>query len=309
MPGQLHIGISGWRYAEWRGTFYPRGLAQRRELEFVSRALPSVEINGSFYGTQRPESYARWFDETPDGFVFSVKAPRLVTHIHRLRGVDGPLADFFASGLLQLKDKLGPVLWQLPPSLRYDEAVLAEFLAGLPHDTEAAQALARRHGPAMRGRVSLAIDRARPMRHAVEVRHASFVDEGFIALLRKHRVALVVADTAGHFPMIEDVCADFVYLRLHGGETLYASGYGDRALDGWAARIRAWRDGGQPEDAKLAAPSAPPPRRASRDVYCYFDNTAKVRAPADALALQRRLGIEGRPPDALEDMALATAHP
>jgi uncharacterized protein YecE (DUF72 family) len=305
MAGQIRIGISGWRYAQWRGVFYPRGLPQRRELEFASRSLPSIEINGSFYGLQKPQSYARWHDETPDDFVFSLKAPRLITHLHRLRDIGGPMADFFASGVFELKDKLGPVLWQLPPSLRFEADLIESFLDALPHDTEAAQAIARRHGPAMRGRAALEIDQPRPMRHAVEVRHRSFIDKGFIALLRRHRVALVVADTAGHFPLLEDVCADFVYVRLHGGEKLYASGYDDRALDGWAARIRAWQGGGQPGDARLAAPSVPPPRRASRDVYCYFDNTANVHAPVDAVGLLERLGFKDDRRQALQELAAA----
>ncbi len=302
----IRVGVSGWRYPEWRGALYPRGLVQKRELEFASRVLPSIELNGSFYGTQRPESYARWRDETPDGFVFSVKGPRAVTHLHRLHDIDGPMADFFASGLFELRDKLGPVLWQFPSSLRFDPGLWATFLAALPHDTGGAQAVARRHRPWMKGRVSLEVDEERPMRHAVEVRHLSFVDERFVEMLREHGVALVVADTAGQFPLLEDVCADFVYVRLHGDEKLYASGYSGPALDDWAGRIRAWAGGGQPANARLASPSSAPPRRKSRDVYCYFDNTAEAHAPVDAMALLERLGLKDQRQAALDDMASAS---
>jgi uncharacterized protein YecE (DUF72 family) len=285
----IRIGISGWRYAPWRGVFYPPDLAQRRELEYASRVFSSIELNGSFYSLQTPSSYARWHDDTPGDFVFAVKGPRFITHIKRLREIDKPLANFFASGLLRLHGKLGPLLWQLPPTLRYDRGLLDAFFALLPRDTEQARDLARRREPArMRGRTALAIERKRPMRHAVEVRHESFCDESFIALLRRHDIALVVADTAGKWPYVEDVTAGFVYLRLHGDSELYVSGYGDAALDRWARRIRAWADGGEPEDVHKVSNKAPKPRK-SRDVYCYFDNDAKVKAPFDAQALIKKL--------------------
>ncbi|PZQ12864.1 MAG: DUF72 domain-containing protein [Rhodanobacter denitrificans] len=284
----IRIGISGWRYAPWRGRFYPKDLPQRSELAYAAGLLDSIEINGSFYSLQTPERYAAWHDDTPARFVFSVKAPRYITHILRLRDTERALANFLASGVLRLRAKLGPLLWQLPPSLRYDPAQLDAFLRLLPRDTGQALALARRREVSrMRGRSALSIDRVRPLRHALEVRHESFRDPDFIALLRRHRVALVVADTAGRWPYLEDVTAGFVYLRLHGDAELYTSGYGDAALDRWAERIRAWAQGREPDDAQRIAETAP--RRARRDVYCYFDNDAKVRAPADAQALIRRL--------------------
>lgn len=290
-PGAVRIGISGWRYPPWRGSFYPDDLPQRLELAFASRALPSIELNGSFYSLQTPERYAAWHDDTPDGFVFSVKAPRYITHVRRLKDIDDALPNFFASGLFNLKDKLGPILWQFPPSMRFSAELFEPFLAALPHDTEAALALARKRDGRMKGRSRLAIDAVRPVRHAVEIRHESFATPAFIALLRQHNVALVVADTAGKWPLLEDLCADFVYLRLHGDVELYASGYTDEALDRWAARIRAWSAGCQPADARLAS-SAPPPPAAARPVYCYFDNDIKVRAPYDAAGLLRRLGLD-----------------
>lgn len=285
----VRIGISGWRYAPWRGKFYPAGLAQRRELEYASRCFPTIEINGSFYSLQSPANWARWHAETPDGFVFAVKGSRYITHMLRLREAERALANFFASGLLRLGKKLGPLLWQLPPSLKYDAEAVEAFLAMLPRDTDAAAALARRRDRAMmKGRSALPSQKNRRLRHAVEVRHESFADADFIRLLRRENIALVIADTAGRFPYAEDVTADFLYLRLHGDEELYVSGYGDAALDMWAARIRRWRDGGEPKDARKIA-TLTPKRRTSRDVYCYFDNDAKVRAPFDAAALIRRL--------------------
>lgn len=286
----IRIGISGWRYTRWRGTFYPTGLAQRRELAYAGRCFPSVEINGSFYSLQRPESYQSWHDETPDDFVFAVKGPRFVTHMKRLRDCEQALANFFASGVLRLGEKLGPILWQLPPTLRFDDAVLDAFLSSLPRDTEAALALARKRDTTlMHGRTALSIDRKRPLRHALEMRHPSFCDPSCMKLLRKHKVGVVVADTAGKFPYLEDVTADFVYLRLHGDAQLYASGYSDHALDRWGERIAAWAAGGEPSDAQRVGPRAS--KRARRDVYCYFDNDMKVHAPFDARGLMQRLDL------------------
>ncbi len=286
----IRIGISGWRYARWRGTFYPAGLAQRRELEYAAGCFPSVEINGSFYSLQRPDSFQRWHDETPEDFVFSVKGPRFITHMKRLRDCEQALANFFASGILRLGAKLGPVLWQLPPTLRFDAELLDAFLGSLPRDSEAALARARKRDTAlMQGRSALAIDRNRPIRHALEVRHDSFCDPACMRLLRRHNVAVVVADTAGKFPYLEDVSADFVYVRLHGDAQLYASGYSDSALDRWAARIAAWASGAEPDDAARVGARAR--KRAMRDVYCYFDNDMKVHAPFDARGLMQRLQL------------------
>ena len=288
---EIRIGISGWRYAPWRGVFYPVSLPQQRELEFASRALSSIEINGSFYSLQRPQSWAAWYRDTPDGFIFSVKGPRYITHIRRLREVEKPLANFLASGVLDLREKLGPILWQFPPNFRYDAPRLEQFFTLLPRDTGQALALARRRDPRMHGRSRLAIDRVRKLRHAIEIRHESFIDESFVALLRRHAVALVVADTAGKWPYREDVTSDFVYLRLHGDKQIYRSGYSDAALRRWAKRIRAWSSGREPADAQRIS-AAPPPARRSRDVYCYFDNDVKVRAPFDAHKLARQLGVD-----------------
>ena len=287
----IRIGISGWRYPPWRGSFYPQGLRQDDELAYASQQLSAIEINGSFYSLQRPESYAAWYAATPKGFIFTNKANRYLTHTLRLRDAEKPLANVMASGVFALREKLGPFLWQLPPNFKFDAERLEGFLRLLPHDTEAALALARGHEARMDDRALLQIDRKRTLRHAMEVRHESFMDPAFIALLRKYKVALVVADTAGKWPYMEDVTADFMYLRLHGDAELYASGYSDEALQGWAGKIRAWTTGGQPKDAVLVSSKAPPKRK-SRDLFCYFDNDIKVHAPYDAQRLMQLLGLK-----------------
>ncbi len=284
----MRVGISGWRYPPWRGVFYPPDLPQRDELAYASRKMATIEINGSFYSLQRPEHYAGWYEQTPAGFVFSVKGGRFITHMLELRNVEAALANFFASGIANLREKLGPFLWQLPPMLGFDAERLERFFELLPRNTDQAEALARRRNDKVKGRARLVYGDNRPLRHALEIRHPSFVDPAFVALLRKHSIALVVAETAGKWPLAEDVTSDFVYLRLHGDKRLYVSGYTPTALERWAARIRAWRDGGEPADARRIAPDVREPKQ-PRDVYCYFDNDAKVAAPRDAQRLARRL--------------------
>lgn len=291
-PARIRIGISGWRYTPWRGVFYPQSLPQRLELAYASRLLPTIEINGSFYSLQRPEYYAQWFEETPPDFEFAVKGPRFITHMKRLKDVRTPLANFFASGVFNLQHKLGPILWQFPPQMRFDHQRFADFLEMLPTDTAAALKLARSRDARMKGRARLAIDAVRPLRHAMEIRHDSFLDPVFADLLRRHNVALVIAETAQRWPMPQDITADFVYVRLHGDKQLYQSGYSDRALDRWAHRLRAWHSGRDIEGSKIAKAS---PTGRPHDVYCYFDNTdVKLRAPVDAQTLMKKLGIERR---------------
>ncbi|HEX6694736.1 MAG TPA: DUF72 domain-containing protein [Longimicrobiales bacterium] len=283
-----HIGISGWTYAGWRGTFYPDGVAHRRELEYASRRLDTIEINGSFYSLQRPESFERWHAETPRGFRFAVKCSRFITHMKQLREVETPLANFLASGVLRLEEKLGPMLWQFAPRRTLDIDRFRAFLELLPRDTAAAARIARRHDSRLDGRASFHVDVNRPLRHAFEIRHPSFMTPVFLELLRDHGAALVFSDAGSGWPYAEDVTASFVYIRLHGAEETYASGYGDTALDEWARKIRAWAAGREPRGAQRVGDAAP--RRTSRDVFVYFDNDRKVRAPFDALALARRLG-------------------
>ncbi|HEY2538312.1 MAG TPA: DUF72 domain-containing protein [Stellaceae bacterium] len=286
--GTVRVGISGWTYAGWRGQFYRRGLRHSAELAFASREFGTIEINGTHYSLQRPEAFARWYDETPPGFVFAVKGSRFITHLKQLHDITTPLANFFASGVLRLKEKLGPFLWQFSPRFRFEPDRLEPFLAALPRDTEAAAALAVNHDHRLTGRAWVCADGRRRLRHAIEIRHPSFLDPAFIALLRRYNAALVFADSM-EWPYAEDLTADFVYLRLHGSKELYASGYSECELGWWAARIELWARGGQPRDARLAAPAQSAARRRARDVFVYFDNDAKVRAPADARSLMARL--------------------
>jgi uncharacterized protein YecE (DUF72 family) len=267
----VRIGTSGWVYPPWRGVFYPASLPHRRELEHLASQVNSVEINGSFYALQRPASYQSWHDQTPDDFTFAVKGGRFITHMKRLGDVATPLANFFASGVLALRAKLGPFLWQLPPTLPFDVSLLDAFLHLLPRTTVDAAKLATRHDRRLEGRALTTTDADRPLRHALEVRHDSFTDPAFPDLLRAHDIGLVVADAAASWPYLEHVTTEFVYIRLHGDTELYASGYTDTALDMWAEKIRRWVSSGL-------------------DVYAYFDNDMKVMAPRDAMALAARLG-------------------
>ncbi len=289
--GDIRIGISGWRYEPWRGTFYPKGLAQWRELEYASRKMSTIEINGSFYSLQTPASYRMWYDATPEGFLFAVKGGRYITHMLRLRNVRAALGNFFASGIAELRDKLGPFLWQFPPNFAYDAERVESFLAMLPYDTDAAAAVARRHDQKLKTRAVCVYKPARTLRHAMEVRHPSFEDPGFIALLRKYNVAFVIADTARKWIERDDVTADFVYIRLHGAVDLYHSRYTDEEIARFASRIDCWARGAEPTDAlRIGQPAA---RAPSRDVYCYFDNTDKVHAPDNAIALAG--AVSGQP--------------
>ena len=283
--GDVRIGISGWNYPRWRGVFYPQGLPHRCELAYAAKTFHSIEINGTFYSLKRPEHFARWFEETPDDFVFALKGSRYITHMLKLRNIAVPLANFFGSGILRLGRKLGPILWQLPPGFRFDPARLAGFFESLPRSTDDAARLARRHDRRISGRAWLRADASRPIRHAVEVRDESFRSEAFIALLLRHNMGLVCADTPG-WPRLTDVTSDFVYCRLHGSDELYVSGYSSRALDGWAKRIVAWAHGG---DADGTHARRIPPPEVPRDVFVYFDNDAKVHAPFDALTLRKKV--------------------
>ena len=286
-PGKVRIGISGWTYKPWRGEFYPQDLKQKRELEYASTTFNSIEINGTFYSLQRPTSFERWAAETPDDFVFSVKAPRFITHIKRLKDADAPVANFLASGIFNLGAKLGPILWQLPPNFQFKPEILESFFRLLPHDTEEAAARANNHDKWMAKRAALKPDAKRPMRHAMEIRHASFATPEFINLLRKYDVALVCADTV-EWPRLMDLTSDFMYCRLHGSEVLYASGYDDASLDQWTERVTAWARGNEPEDAERVTKEKGP-KRPARDVFVYFDNDAKVRAPFDAKSLTAKI--------------------
>jgi uncharacterized protein YecE (DUF72 family) len=270
---KIRVGISGWRYAGWRGDFYPPGLVQRAELAYAAERLSSIEINGSFYSLQRPTSYAAWRGQVPPDFMFAVKGGRFITHMKRLVDTGTALANFFASGPLALGDTLGPVLWQLPATSRFDAGVLESFLASLPTTTtEAAELAARHDGRLPDDAVLTTAESHRPLRHALEPRHGSFGSPQAIDLLRRHGVGLVVSDAGTRWPRFDTVTADHVYVRLHGAEELYSSRYEGPALQTWAERVSGWADQGL-------------------DVFVYFDNDAKVHAPYDALALMDLLGL------------------
>jgi len=275
VPGQVLIGVSGYNYLGWRGLYYPPGLPPRRFLEHISRRLPSVELNATFYSLQSPACFARWVEQTPPEYVFAVKGSRFITHNLKLGRPDLALANFYASGVLALGRKTGPFLWQLPPLLRFNPERVEAFIDALPRTTAEAERLAARHDPSLlkRGALAEAAGRCR-YRHAFEVRHPTWMDPAFFALLRRRHCGFVIADTAGKFPYSEEITADFVYVRLHGSQVLYGSSYTDDELDRWTDRVEGWA-------------------RQGLDVYVYFDNDQHAYAPLDATRLLARCASRG----------------
>jgi len=263
--GRIHIGIGGWNFAPWRGVFYPKGLPQAKELAYAGEHLTAIEINATYYGSQKPESFRKWAATVPDGFVFSVKASRFATNRRVLREAGDSIKRFIGSGVTELGDRLGPLLWQFSPFKKFDAADFGGFLELLPATAD-----------------------GRRLRHVVEVRHDSFRTPGFVALLRQFGVAVVYAEHAT-YPGIADVTADFVYARLQKGEDDIPTAYPPKALDAWAARVRAWAEGGAPDDLERVDPGHKP-AKTPRDVFAYFIHEGKVRAPAAAMALIERVG-------------------
>ena len=296
---KMRIGISGWSYKEWRGGgFYPKGLPQRRELEYSAERLNSIEINGTFYSLQSPASFEKWNNATPDDLLFAVKGSKYITHQKKLNDVRIPLANFFAQGLLKLGKKLGPILWQFPPWYRFNRERLSEFLDLLPQNAAEAARLAVENTIKKENGASVDLVSNVPLRYAFEPRHESFFSEEFVLLLRQHNAALALADSAKRFPYFEDITADFVYIRLHGSQELYASGYTDDELDWWARRIKSWAAGREPRDAKKIIPGKFANGK-KRDVFVYFDNDIYSHAPYDAMNLADKLQVKwnkkGRP--------------
>jgi uncharacterized protein YecE (DUF72 family) len=260
----IHVGIGGWTFKPWRGTFYPEGLAQKRELEYASRKLTSIEINGTFYGSQKPESFARWREETPEGFVFSLKGTRFTTNRRVLAEAGESIERFLTSGVTELREKLGPINWQFPPTKKFDSVDFEAFLKLLPSSVD-----------------------GHDIRHVVEVRHDSFRVPEFVDLLRSYKVGVVLTDKPS-FPHIPDVTAPFVYARLQDASESEETGYPAKALDTWATRARTWAAGGTPADLEHAgAPEKAPPK--SRDVFIYMINGFKPKAPVAAMTLIDRL--------------------
>jgi uncharacterized protein YecE (DUF72 family) len=261
--GQIHIGIGGWTFAPWRGVFYPEKLTQAKELSYAASKLTSIEINGTYYGSQKPESFRKWAGEVPDGFIFSLKGPRFATNRRVLAEAGDSIQRFYDSGVLELRDQLGPVLWQFAPTKKFDEADFGAFLELLPRKLE-----------------------GRDLRHVVEVRHDSFCTPAFIALLRKFSVAVVYAEHA-KYPAIADITTDFVYARLQTGKDTVKTAYPPKELDEWAARFKLWAQGGEPNDLQRSDPTAP--QKQPRDVFAYVIHEGKIRAPAGAIELIERV--------------------
>ncbi len=278
MKGRAFVGISGFDYPGWKGPFYPPDLPRSKWLAYAGARFDSVELNGTFYSLKRPEHFERWRAATPEGFVFAVKGSRFITHMKKLREVEVPLANFFASGVLALGRKTGPFLWQLPEAYPFDRDRVGPFLSMLPRDTDQAAAMARRHDARLAGRALTRPAAHVPLRHALEARHPSYFGAEARELLEEQGVALVEADTAGRWTLSHAITARFGYVRLHGSEVLYASRYSDRELARWASRVR-----------RICASVG--------DAYVYFDNDAEAHAPRDAMRLARRL-IDVRGPTA-----------
>jgi uncharacterized protein YecE (DUF72 family) len=261
--GHLYIGIGGWTFAPWRGVFYPEKLVQSKELQYAASKLTSIEINGTYYGSQKPESFRKWASEVPDGFVFSLKGPRFTTNRRVLAEAGDSINRFYGTGVLELGDRLGPVLWQFAPTKKFDEADFGKFLELLPRQLD-----------------------GRALRHVVEVRHPSFCVPAFVALLRQFETPVVFAEH-GSYPAIADVVGDFVYARLQKGNDEIKTCYPPKQLDAWAERLQLWAAGGEPDDLpRVDKPSA---KKTPRDVFAYVIHEGKVRAPAGAMELIERV--------------------
>jgi uncharacterized protein YecE (DUF72 family) len=285
---EIRIGISGWTYAPWQGVFYPKKLPHHEDLAYASRQLNTIEINGSFYSLQKPASYRKWFDATPDDFIFTVKANRYITHTLRLDAIERPVANFLGSGILALEHKLGPILWQFPPSFKYDREKLENFLELLPHTHKDAAKYADKNQDSWMKKRSFLEGTKQVLRHAIEVRNESFRNPEFYRLLKKHDVSLVISHSPSHspsqskgaWPYFEELTSDFVYARLHGEGEIYSGGYGTRAIKQWAKKINNW-----------TATGGKTGKKKSLDVFFYFDNDVKVKAPFDAMALAKKVGF------------------
>ncbi len=286
---KIFVGMSGWTFEGWRNDFYPKGLSQKKELEYASRQVNSIEVNGTFYALQKPPTFQRWYEETPKEFVFSIKAPQYITHIRRLKEVEEPVANFFASGLFCLKEKMGPILWQFPPSLTLKDDRFEKFLKMLPYDSKAAVKVAKKHSSKMDGRNYCEVHGDFPIRHAFEFRHPSFANPEFIDLLREYGVALVFGHSGGiSSPYMEDLTADFIYARMHGQDEEYKeNGYGEKFVKSWAERVKCWTEGKQPKNAMCISDTTP--KSVKRDAFVYFDTEAKSTAPFDAVRLLKLL--------------------
>lgn len=301
--GNIRVGISGWTFEPWRGTFYPDKLPRKSELRYASEQLSAIEINGTFYSLQKPKVFQNWYNEVPADFCFTVKAPKFITHVRRLKDCEAPLANFMASGLLCLGEKLGAILWQFPPFFPFKPDRFEEFLKMLPKTHKEAAEIAKGHSEFLKDTAYLKAHGDFPMRHAFEARHFSFDTPEYVELLRKYNVAIVVGDTAGKWPYMEDLTSDFVYVRMHGDGEKYPEGYTPKALDAWHERLKVWAAGSEPVDAKVHQRAVT--QLHERKVFCFFDNDEKVTAPMNAVELLAR--VNGIAPKALKPKVAAAA--
>jgi uncharacterized protein YecE (DUF72 family) len=298
---EIRIGISGWTYPLWRKTFYPEGVPAKRELEYAADRFATIEVNGSFYRLQKPATFQDWYERAPEHLVYSIKGNRYITHVKRIKDVEPALANFFATGPLELREKLGPILWQFPPNMKFDEARFRKFFELLPRTPKEAVSLARKHDMQISGDdVPLVARTTAKLRYAVEIRNDTFKTDKFVDLLREFGIAYVIADTAERWVYAEDLTADFVYMRLHGYKELYSGGYTDEAIEMWSDRIRSWSRGKPTNFAQTIAKHVG--RAKKKDVFCYFDNDAKVNAPFDAASLMKSLSD-------MEELVLPTISP
>lgn len=272
---KIYVGMSGWTYPPWRGDFYPKGLVQKRELEYASRQVNALEINGTFYSLQKPSSFQKWFEETPDDFIFTIKAGQYMTHVQRLKEVEESLCNFFASGLLCLKDKMGPILWQLPPYLPFKDDRFEKFFESLPHDSRALEKMAARHTSKMNGRAFTEAHRKFAVRHAIEVRHPSFICPEFFDLLKKYNVAHVFTHSGTLVPYEEEITSDFIYARMYGEGKDYKKGYPVKVIEEWGQKVKKWSSG-----------------KAGKDCFILFGTEVKERSPFDAIHLLEELGLK-----------------
>lgn len=305
--GKIFIGMAGWSYEGWRGSFYPEGLKQKDELAHASRRIHTIEVNGTFYSLFRPTSYESWYAETPADFIFSLKGPKYITHERRLKSFEKPLANFLASGILALREKLGCILWQFPPNMPFTRERFEPFFAALPHDMQAASLIGSMHSDWLQGRTFLDVQVNHRLRHAVEGRHPSFRDPVLVELAKQYGIALVVGDTNGRWPLIEEVTNDFMYLRLHADETKFPKGYTKKSLEYWGQRIKIWSQGAQPEDAARIVDVGVPVQ--PRTVFVYFDNDVKETAPLNALSMITYLKQDGVLPERVPDARIPEPKP
>lgn len=290
---RMRIGTSGWAYDSWRKDFFPAKTPRSEFLAYASRVFNSIEIDSTFYGTQPVSRYQNWYESTPDGFLFAIKGSRYITHMLKLKNCEHAVGNFFASGVLALREKLGPVLWQFSAKMPLDFDRFETFAKMLPRDLNEARELGLRHDKKLRRKPYLTVKENLPLRHAFELRNDKFFDKDFLVMLREYNIATVMASTAEKWPLFTDVTANFIYVRMHGEHQLYSGSYNQKTLDKWKHHISFWQKGCTPPELKHYLPAAPDKRL--RPIFMYFDNTEKAQAPVDALRFMKMMGVKWSP--------------